>query len=99
MKRRAYRVIVILSLALCAANAEPLSRSDLEELLQRLEKITETASTELDHKYKKAIDAFTKGMQSDSAAIELYLACMEKSEFAEKQKKPRVSGLETCPRR
>lgn len=86
MKRISYRIVLMISLCLSSANAESLSRADLEELLLRLEKITETASTQLDQKYKNAIDAFTKGMQSDSAAIELYLACIEKAEFSEKQK-------------
>jgi hypothetical protein len=67
--------------------AAPLSKADLEELRERLAHITDDASSQLDRRYKAALDDFRAGIQSDDAAIELYLKCAEKVNFTDKQKK------------
>lgn len=68
-------------------DAAPLSSADLEELRERLDQITESASSQLDRRFKVALDDFRAGIQSDEAAMELYLKCVEKVRFTDKQKK------------
>jgi hypothetical protein len=67
--------------------ADRLSDADRETLLGNLEKIRETADSKVDAKYRVALAAYRTAVGSDTAAIELYLNCMEKVNFEERQKK------------
>ena len=72
---------------ICNVQADRLSDADRETLLGNLEKIRETADSKVDAKYRVALAAYRTAVGSDTAAIELYLNCMEKVNFEERQKK------------
>ncbi|QTN30828.1 hypothetical protein HZ994_00280 [Akkermansiaceae bacterium] len=80
---------LLLLLAACChtASAQKLSNSDREALLERLEKISEEASSKVDARFRTAISAYRSAMASDDAAMDLYLKCEEKVNFEEMQKK------------
>lgn len=68
-------------------SGEVLTDADREALLDNLDKIQETADSKVDSKYRVALVAYRNAMNSDDAAIELYLNCMERVNFEEEQKK------------
>lgn len=70
-----------------AVQAEPLSDADRETLLESLEKLRETANSTVDARYRLAIGAYRNAMGSDDAAMDLYLKCIEKTDFEDQQKK------------
>jgi hypothetical protein len=85
--RRLISPAFLLLVGVLRVEAAPLSTADLEELRERLNQITENASSQLDRRFKVALDDFRAGIQSDDAAMELYLKCAEKVKFTDKQKK------------
>lgn len=68
-------------------HADHLSDADRETLLGNLEKIRETAVSKVDAKYRVALAAYRTAAVSDTAAMELYLNCIEKVDFQDRQKK------------
>jgi hypothetical protein len=83
------KVPVLLFCSAVAAHcvhAELLSDADRETLLENLDKLKESAESTMDARFRLAIAAFRNGMASDDAAIELYLKCLEKVNFADQQK-------------
>jgi hypothetical protein len=74
------------ALALTSVHAEILSDADRETLLENLEKLKEGAESTMDARFRLAIAAFRNAIASDDAAIELYLKCLEKVNFADQQK-------------
>lgn len=85
------RVPVLLlcsAFAIQGANAAPLSDADRETLLENLEKIRASAESTVDARFRLALVAYRNAMQSDQAAIDLYLNCLEKVNFSDQQKKP-----------
>ena len=69
------------------ATAENLTSGDREALLEKLEKIRNTANTKVDDRFKAAMSAFKSAMGSDDSAVELYLKCEEMVSFDEMKKK------------
>jgi hypothetical protein len=67
--------------------ADPLTNADREELRERLKAIQEGALAHQDQRFKKAADDFRAALQSEDAALELYLKCVELADFTEQQKK------------
>lgn len=75
------------SLAACAQlHAQELSAADRETLLERLEKIRETADSTADSRFRNAISAYRAAMASNDAAIDFYLQCEEKVNFEDLKK-------------
>jgi uncharacterized protein Yka (UPF0111/DUF47 family) len=73
--------------AMGLAQADPLSQADLEELRERLKAIEESAHEYKDKRYKAAVDAFRLALQTEDAAMDLYLKCVEQADFIDQQKK------------
>ncbi len=67
--------------------AAPLGTGDREALLERIEALRKEAESQQRGRFGVARTAFRNAMASDDAAIELYLNCMEKVEYADEQKK------------
>ena len=69
------------------AHGEPLSEADKKAHLERLKKLQEATEDRSDSRFRSAISAFNAGMSSDSAAMELYLKCVEQVEFEDQKRK------------
>lgn len=69
------------------ASSQTLSDSDREALLERLENLSATASERVDARFRSAMSAFTSAMNSEDAAYELYMKCVEKVDFEDQKKK------------
>jgi hypothetical protein len=80
------RVPLLLLSATLLGHAEPLSNSNRESLLEDLEKFQKTAATVENTRFRLAIDAYRTALESDAAAMALYLDCAEKVEFQDKLK-------------
>lgn len=74
-------------IALQTASAQRLSDTDRETLLESLEKLKESASSKVASKHGIALSAFRKAVGSDEAAMELYLNCIEKVNFQDRDRK------------
>ncbi|MGJ8644187.1 MAG: hypothetical protein ACSHX9_12330 [Luteolibacter sp.] len=66
--------------------AQELSDVDRETLLERLEKIRETADSTADSRFRTAISAYRAAMVSNDTAIDFYLKCVEKVDFEDRNK-------------
>jgi len=73
--------------AAVTASAEPLSTTDREALLERLEKIRDSANEKIDSRYRLAIAAFQEAASSNEAATEFFLKCVEKVEFTDQNRR------------
>jgi hypothetical protein len=80
--------ILFLSLWFAASGlrAEPLSPADREALIERLDKLRDTAREKALGRIGSAAAAYRTAMASDEAAAELYLKCVEKVEFEDRQR-------------
>ena len=81
-------LIVCSALVVRTAHAEKLSDADRETLLENLEKLGSASNSKVDARFRLAIIAYRNAINSDEAAIELYLNCMEKVNFADLHKRP-----------
>jgi hypothetical protein len=63
-----------------------LSEPEREALMDKLETLRDAAQTNVSSKFNGATAAFKQGMSSNSAALELYLKCVEKVNFEEKNR-------------
>jgi len=68
--------------------ADPLSAADREALLENLEKLRNNVDAKVDSRFGSASAAFRAAMASDDAALELYLKCVEKVDFTDRDRKP-----------
>ncbi len=80
-------LFIVTALACQSVPAASLSDADREALLDNLEKIRESADTKVDSRLRLALAAYKSAAGSDDAAIDLYLNCMEKVNFEERNKK------------
>jgi hypothetical protein len=67
--------------------ADPLTQADLEELRERLKAIQSGTKLMQDKRFKTAMDAFQSAMQSEDAAMDLYLKCVEQADYIDLDKK------------
>ncbi len=65
----------------------PLSPADREALLESLEKLKENAEGKVAARFRTAIAAYRAAIGSDEAALDLYLKCVEKVNFTDRQRK------------
>lgn len=79
--------LIVLLAAHGSVMAQVLRDADREALIERLEKIRETNNAKVDERYRVAASAFRSAMNSDDAALDLYLKCVEKVQFTDEQKK------------
>ena len=64
----------------------PLTEPEREALVDKLNALREAAVAKVHTKFSAATSAFKQGMSSNSAALELYLKCIEKMNFDEKNR-------------
>ena len=69
----------------CAA--DPLSPADREALLDKLEQIRDSVQSKTTAKFGSAITAFRSAMGSPEGTITLYLKCVEKIDFTDRDRK------------
>lgn len=84
------RIALLLScclISLQGISAQTLSDTDREALLESLEKLREAVDSKVDAKYRVALAAFRKAAASETAAMELYLNCIEKVDFQDQSRK------------
>jgi hypothetical protein len=75
------------TLTVSHAKADPLSAADREALLDSLEALRDSADELVDSRFRVAISAYRQAMDSNEAAIEFYLKCIEKVNYEDQQKK------------
>lgn len=80
----------LLALPLCA---EPLSTSEREKVVERLELLGTQAGQQKAGKVKAAVTAFRQAVQSNDAVMDLYLQCYEKVRY-EEQNRPGIEFRE-----
>lgn len=78
-------LLALFAIALPAA-AESLSDSDRQLLLERLNAIKDAAEGKVGGRISTALTAFRAAMVSNEAAIELYLKCIEKLDFEDRNR-------------
>lgn len=83
-----YRVCLLATLlaAPFAAHADPLSQADKQALIEKLDSLRDEVKTKALSRMGTAIQAYRAGMASDEAALELYLKCVEKTDFEEQNR-------------
>ena len=64
-----------------AAHADPLSQADKQALIEKLDTLRDNVKQKALSRMSTAITAYRAGMASDEAALELYLKCVEKTDF------------------
>ena len=69
-----------------SAQAETMTDSEKEEMLERATKMLESAEGRSKARFATAIKAFRSAVASDTAAHDLYLKCLEQVEYVDKQK-------------
>jgi hypothetical protein len=79
--------IAIFALALGSAHADPLTDADREALLENLEKLRNAAYSRQDGKFRVALAAYRAAMADDAQAMELYLKCLEKVNYSDRDRK------------
>ena len=85
MKRFATLALFLASPIL--AEEKPLSDIDRELLLEKLEEIQASSNSTVKGRFGVALNAFKKARESDAAAHDLYLNCIEKVRFEDQVKK------------
>ena len=85
MKRLAALALLIANPVL--AEEKPLSDIDRELLLEKLQEIQESSNSTVKGRFGVALAAFKRARESDAAAHDLYLNCIEKVRFEDQVKK------------
>ncbi|MEM9235493.1 MAG: hypothetical protein AAGB14_01850 [Verrucomicrobiota bacterium] len=67
--------------------AEPLSEAERLTLIDQLDTLKDSARSSVLGRFKGARTAYKEGMASEKAAIELYLKCVEKVDFEDRDRK------------
>ena len=78
--------VPILLLAAPVLHADPLSEADREALIEKLDNLRDTAQKTAMSRIGSAAQAFKAGMASDDAAVALYLKCVEKVDFEDRNR-------------
>ncbi len=79
--------LAIFALTLSSANADALSDADREALLANLEKLRSDADSRVDAKFRVALTAYRAAMTDDDQAMDLYLKCVEKVNYSDRDLK------------
>lgn len=83
----------LILLAWCAAisiaggQASILPDSDREEYLERLRQLREQSDSKIEARFRVAIQAYRSAMGSDDAAHALYMKCVEKVDFTDRNRR------------
>lgn len=85
---RTFAIALLVAALATVARATPLSAADREALLENLEKLRNNVDAKVDSRFGSASAAFRAAMISDEAALDLYLKCIEKVDFTDRDRKP-----------
>ena len=77
---------LVFSVGIASAEPEKLKPVDVQQLLERLKELEEGAQGRSSARLSTARAAFSAAVQSDTAALELYLKCVEKVEYEDADK-------------
>lgn len=80
-------MIAVAAAVIPAVRADSLSTTDREVLLERLEKIRNSANEKIESRYRIAINAYQAAASSNEAATEFFLKCVEKIEFTDQNRR------------
>ncbi len=69
--------------------AERLSEDDRKNYLERVRAILEASDSQLEARFRVAIQAYRAAMGSDEAAFSLYMNCVEKVDFTDRNRSAR----------
>lgn len=67
--------------------ADELSQADRQALLDKIDKLQQSADERVDERFRVAVAAFRDAMSSDEAVIGFYMKCVAKAEFEDAGKK------------
>jgi hypothetical protein len=84
---KTHALITAALLACYSVDAETLSKSEREALLDRLDKLRNSAEARVDARFRAAISAYTSAVASEASAKEFYLKCVEKVNFTDQNRK------------
>jgi hypothetical protein len=84
MNRRPTLLLALASIA--TASAEPLSEGDRQALLEKLDALRGTVTDRAASRLSMAAAEFGRAMKSDKETLELYLKCLEKVDFEERDR-------------
>jgi len=85
---------LLIALAWCAAisfvgaQQGRLSEREREDFLKRVREIRDAADSRIEARFRIAITSYRNAMASDDAAVALYLNCVEKLDFTDKNRRP-----------
>lgn len=87
-KRFGAFVVAFLSISsgFSSAQAESLNETERKQLLAKLAEIRESAERSSKNRFATALMAYRGAIQSDAAAHDLYLKCVEKADFVDQKK-------------
>jgi len=75
------------AISFVSAQAVRLSEEEREAFLKRLGELREASDSRVEARYRVAVSAYRSAMASDEAALALYLNCVEKLDFTDKQRR------------
>jgi hypothetical protein len=81
--------VLLAAAVLCCQtiHAQSLTEQERKELLEKLEKLRDSAEERVDARFRAAISAYSAAVASESAAREFYLKCTEKVNFTDQKRK------------
>ena len=88
MRKPIALVLASAALMVPPCQADLLSPADREALLDKLEQIRNSVQTKATAKFGSAITAFRNAMGTPETTVALYLKCVEKVDFTDRDRKP-----------
>lgn len=84
---RSIFISLVLALGISQLPAAPLTNADREALLERLDALRASATERLDARFQAGVQAYANAMNTNDAALDLYLKCVEKVDFIDQKRK------------
>jgi len=76
------------AISFAGAQEGRLSEREREDFLERVREIRDAADSKIEARFRIAISSYRNAMVSDDAAVTLYMNCVEKLEFTDKNRRP-----------
>lgn len=87
MMMKNFHKLLWLAAFITPAHADPLSATDMEQIREKLKSVMNDAREKATARYTDAAQDFLAGMQSDTAALDLYVKCIAKADFEDQDRK------------
>lgn len=82
-------IVPVFAGLLCSfVQAGNLTPSDRQALLEELQRILQVADSTVEARFRVAVAAYLQALESDDAAKDFYLKCVEKVDFLDQDRKP-----------